>query len=69
MKPKVAAIIVVGILVVSTALAAAAAVDQVVSGDISGSGGAVPNQTAAVTDQGPEDNTVVYALKLICPFH
>ncbi len=69
LKPKVAAIVVVGILVVSTALTAAAAVDQVVSGDISGSGGPVPNQTADGIQQGPEDRTLVRTLKLICPFH
>lgn len=69
MKPKIAAIAIIGILTLSMALIAAVAVGQVVSGDISGTGGAASNQTSAGTDRGPEDSTLFHTFRLICPFH
>ena len=82
MRPKLAAILVAGILTVSMVVTAAAAVGQVVNGDSDSPGsaqgqygprladGSFGNETGGNgTGEGSRDNTLARTFKLVCPFH
>ncbi len=71
MKPKLVAILVIGILAVSMILTLAGAVNQAVSGEAGGSDGyavsLAEDRTEAGEGKGP--NALVRSFKFVCPFH
>ncbi|MDP6549194.1 MAG: hypothetical protein QF659_03875 [Dehalococcoidia bacterium] len=67
MKPKLMAILVIGVLAVSMVLTLAGAVGQAVTGDASGQGG--PSASLAEDGAGQDDGTLVSSFKFVCPFH
>ncbi len=68
MKPKLVAILVVGLLSVSIAATAVAAISQAVSEDPGASSLALGSYTNEIGDS-KDDNRAVSAFKLVCPFH
>ncbi len=68
MKPKLVAILVVGLLSLSIVATAVAAISQAVSDDPGASSLALGRYTNEIGDT-KDDNGVVSTLKLICPFH
>ena len=77
MRPKLVAILVVGILTVSLVVTAVAAVGQVVNGDSDGprsDQGVYGPRPADETGkggagEGSKDTALVRTFKLVCPFH
>ena len=67
MKPKLIAIVVVGILAISVIATAVSAVGQATGG---GSAFGAPSQVSADTnDNDGGDNALVSSFKFVCPFH
>ncbi len=72
-KPKLMAILVIGILAVSMILTLAGAVSQAVSGEAAGPGQAGSSASLAENGTGageePDDTSLVRGFKFVCPFH
>jgi hypothetical protein len=75
MKPKLMAILVIGILAVSMILTLVGAVSQAVSGDAGGPGLDQSSSAASLAKDGAEagegsgDISLVRGFKYVCPFH
>lgn len=68
MKPKLIAVLVVGILTLSVIATGVAAIGQAVGDEPGAATTALVNQ-AHDSDGSGDDNTLVSTFKLICPFH
>ncbi len=68
MKPKLVAILVVGILSISIVATAVAAISQAVSDEPGASSLALGGYNSDIGDT-EGDNRAVSAFKLVCPFH
>ncbi len=68
MKPKLVALLVVGILSISIVATAVAAISQAVSDEPGASSLALGGYNSEIGDT-EGDNRAVSAFKLVCPFH
>ncbi|MDP6132569.1 MAG: hypothetical protein QGI56_13955 [Dehalococcoidia bacterium] len=69
MKPKLMAILVIGVLAVSMILTLAGAVNQAVNGEALGEGGSAASLAEDGAGEGQDDTSLVSTLKFVCPFH
>jgi hypothetical protein len=67
MKPKLMAILVIGVLAVSMILTLAGAVNQAVNGE--GGSAASPAEEGTGAGEGQDDIALVSTFKFVCPFH
>jgi hypothetical protein len=69
MKPKIVAVLVVGILTLSVIATGVAAIGQAVADEPGAVSTALVNQANDSNHSGDENNALVSTFKLVCPFH
>lgn len=69
MKPKLMAILVIGILVTSMILTLVGAVSQAVSSEAGGQGPGGSSASLSDDGEGRDDIALVSTFKFVCPFH
>lgn len=69
MKPKIIAVLVVGILTLSVIATGAAAIGQAVAEEPGAASAALVNNANESDNSGDANNSLVSTFKLVCPFH
>ena len=69
MKPKIAVILVVGVLTLSIAATAVAAISQAVTEEPGASSVALGSYTNQIGETADDDKRATTAFRFVCPFH